>query len=84
MREEVVFVAYDDAIPADIAENERNLMRAILRCAIEDLTKDGKAKRDALNFFLSHDEFYIYSFTSICDQLSISRDRMLRLVGLNK
>jgi hypothetical protein len=66
-----VETAFDDHVQRDPAIAERNLMRAILRTAFEDIKKRGESYRLARQFFLSNDEFYLFSFKSICYHLNL-------------
>jgi len=72
-----LFTAYDEHQPTDVAKAEKNLMRAILRSAMEDMRKRGEAYRDARRYFLSNDEYYVYSFLNVCYHLELS-PRMIR------
>lgn len=77
-----IHTAYDDHKPLDPAEPEKNLMRAVLRCAMDDISRSGEPYRDARNFFLLEDEFYIYSFKSICYHLDLCEKTIRQIVGL--
>lgn len=77
-----MFTAYEDHKNPDISEPEKNLMRAILRSAMDDIQRDGDAKRQAKSYFLSDGESYLYSFQSICNQLDLCEQTILDLVGL--
>lgn len=86
-----IFTAYDDNVPYDISESERGLMFAILRSAIEDISRSGQRSREALAYILSEDEYYPFSFVSICAHLNVCpkalrrrlrRRQLMGLVGL--
>ena len=77
-----IFTAYDDFVHFDISEPERNLMRAILRSAIEDYQKGGEAHKEARRFILSNDMTYVYSFRSICNFLGICPHTIRKVVGV--
>lgn len=77
-----IYVAYDDQQPHDSAVPEKNLLVAILLNAISDLRKPGDAGRKAVDYFLSPNEDYIFSFQSICDYLAIDPKRILTITGL--
>lgn len=48
------------------------LMRAIILRAIDDFrTKNGEVKDDAVSYFESEDDEYIFSFLSICRYLGL-------------
>ncbi len=66
-----IFSAFEDHVSKDPALGERNLMRAILRTAFEDLNKRGEPYRLARMFLLSEDITYVYSFRSICAVLNL-------------
>ena len=68
----------------DNARAERNLMIAILRNAADDLKHGGKTRRESLEFFLSEDHFYLYSFVSICDYLNLCPHKIRSLLGLRR
>ena len=77
-----IFTAYDDHKELDMAEPERNLMRAILKSAMDDMTKRGEALRDAMLFFNNPDDSYLFSFKSICSHLDLCPLTIRFLVGL--
>ena len=77
-----IHTAFEDVQHRDTAIGERNLMRAILRTAFEDLRKRGDAYRQARHYLLSDDEFYLYSFMSICNHLRICPFTVRRRLGL--
>ena len=79
-----IHTAYDDHKPLDVSEPEKNLMRAILNSAIDDMAKSEAAKTQAKSYFLSQDEEYVYSFQSICTHLDLCDKTVLELVGLMK
>jgi len=77
-----VFTAYEDYVPFDPATPERNLLRAILMSAMNDVKKTGEVKRQAREFFLSPEEDYIFSFQSICSFLEVDPKSILLVTGL--
>lgn len=77
-----LFTAYEEFQGFDTAIAEKNLMRAILRSAIEDMKKRGEYYRQARSFFLSENDSYIYSFLSICRHLGLSCEAVRNYVGL--
>lgn len=77
-----IHTAYDDYQVWDSATPEKNLMRAILRSAMDDIKKRGEAYRDARRFFLSEEEQYLFSFISICYHLELCPKRLRRLLGV--
>lgn len=77
-----IFTAFDDHVGCDASEPEKNLMRAILRTAMEDLKKTGQARNDAYNFFTSREDNYVFSFRSICNHLNLCHRTILELCGL--
>ena len=60
-----VYIAYDDHEGFDSALAEKNLMRAILKTAMEDIRKRGEPYREARRYLLSNDERYLFSFMSV-------------------
>ena len=82
--ETAIFIAHEDFSKRDIAEPEKNLMRAILRSAMEDIRKRGELYRDARRFFMSGDEFYVYSFLCICQHLDLCPRTIRTIMGLTE
>ncbi len=82
--ETAIFIAHEDFTKRDIAEPEKNLMRAILRSAMEDIRKRGELYRDARRFFMSNDEFYVYSFLCICQHLELCPRTIRTIMGLTE
>ncbi len=80
--ETAIFTAFDDHSSFDGSEPEKNLMRAILRTAMEDISKGGTAHRDARNYFLSREDNYLFSFASVCNHLNLCQRTILTLCGL--
>jgi hypothetical protein len=79
-----IYSAFEDHVNKDPALGERNLMRAILRTAFEDLTKRGEAYRLARMFLISEDTTYVYSFRSICNSLNLCPVTIRARLGLHK
>ena len=77
-----IYIAYEDTIPFDPAQPERNLMRAILQSAMSDLRGSGEIHRQAKEFFLGKENEYLFSFQTICSMLEIDPVLILRKVGL--
>jgi len=77
-----IYEAYDENEPFDAALPEKNLLRAILLTAMNDLTKPGDPARKATEFFLNKSEDYIFSFRSICNHLDIDPRTILIVTGL--
>ena len=77
-----IYTAYDDHRAYDPAESERNLMRAVLKSAMDDMTRRGEARRDARLFFTSDDDDYLLSFVSICRHLALCPHTIRELVGI--
>lgn len=80
--ETAIFVAHEDFKRRDVAEAERNLMRAVLQTAMEDIRKKGEVYNDARRYFNSKDDYYLYSFLSICYHLDLCPRTIRTLVGL--
>lgn len=80
--EEIIFTAYEDYQVWDSATPEKNLMRSILRSAMDDLKKHGEYHRDAKRFFLSNEDKYLFSFTSICNHLNLCPKKVRIELGL--
>lgn len=77
-----VYTAYEDFDVHDSAEAEKNLMRAILKSAMEDIRKRGEPYRDARRYFMSRDEQYLFSFLSVCNHLNLCPKTILYVLGL--
>lgn len=77
-----IYEAFDDHTPIDPAVAERNLMRAMLRLALDDLRKGGDPAEDAKDFLLSDEEQYLFSFMSICRELNFCAETVRKISGL--
>ncbi|MCB0330354.1 MAG: hypothetical protein KDD70_11840 [Bdellovibrionales bacterium] len=77
-----IYVANEEYVPWDPVEPERNLLRAILMSALNDIQKGGVLEDDAMSFFLSEEEDYVFSFKAICDFLELDPQQVLILTGL--
>jgi len=80
--ETAVETAYDDFIQRDPAIAERNLMRAILQTAFEDVRKRGDQYRLARQYLLSNDDSYLYSFRCICYHLNLCPHTIRMRLGI--
>ncbi len=80
--ETAIFIAHEEYIKSDPAESEKNLMRAILQSAMDDVRKNGDPHKQAFKYFTSNDDEYIYSFLSICSHLSLCSKTILNLLGI--
>lgn len=76
------FVAYEEYDSYDIAEAEKNLMRAILKSAMDDIRKTGEPHRDARRYLMSDENQYLYSFRSVCYHLNLCPKTIRRVLGL--
>ena len=79
-----IYVAYEGEQSVDPVRPEKNLLFAILLSAINDLNKIGGDQRRAVEYFLSPEEDYIFSFRSICDTLRLDPSKILYITGLNQ
>ena len=75
-------VSVDEGEPFDPANPERNLLAAVLLSAVADLHKPGDENRRAIEFFMSVEEDYVFSFRSICSFLNIDPSKVLQCMGL--
>ncbi|MEZ4754713.1 MAG: hypothetical protein R3A13_10475 [Bdellovibrionota bacterium] len=82
-KDTAIYEAYDGEEPFDFVIPEKNLLRAILTTAMNDLKKSGEVKAKATEYFLDTDEDYIFSFRSVCDFLSVDPNRILIATGLS-
>ncbi len=80
--ESAIYTAFDDTAGFDTALAEKNLMRAVLRTAMEDVGKSGELQRAARNYLLSEDESYLFAFKSICTQLNLCHRTIRVCLGL--
>ncbi len=80
--ETAIFIAHEDFEKTDEAESERNLMRAILQAAMDDIRKKGDPQKEALKYFSCGDDAYIYSFLSICNQLELCPKTIKSILGV--
>ena len=78
------FKGFEEFEPFDFATPEKELLRAILVGALNDIKKKGHEKRKATEFFLSPEDDYIFSFLSICDFLRVSPNKILTVAGLKE
>lgn len=77
-----IHVAFDEDNHFDETAPEKSLLSAILQSALSDLRRGGPDRRKAIEYFLSPDEDYIFSFKSVCDLLSVDHNRVLVVAGL--
>lgn len=77
-----IYIAYEDCEPLDLALPEKNLLKAILLTAMADMRKSGLVSRRAMEYFLSPDDDYLFSFRSVCGFLEIDPSKILRVLGL--
>ncbi len=79
-----IYVAFEELEPFDPSKPEKNLLRAVLASAMNDLRQTGDVGRKAHEYFLSRDERYIFSFRSVCNFLDLDPKTMLWVVGLRE
>ena len=79
-----IYIAYDDNEPFDHSQPEKSLLKAIVINALADLRRPGEPNRRAMEYFLSPEEDYLFSFRSICSFLDVDADKVLRVIGLRK
>lgn len=77
-----IFTAYGEFVPWDSAGAEKMLMLAVLRTALDDLRKSGELYREARRYLLSDNDYYLFSFRSICDHLKLCPIAIRRSYGL--
>jgi len=77
-----IYSAYDDQGAYDPIVPEKTLLVAILLNALNDLHKDGPEAMKAVEYFLSPDEDYLFSFLSVCNHLDFDPKRILKFSGL--
>lgn len=77
-----IFTAYEEHKHSDVAEPEKNLMRAILRTAMDDMRKRGEAYRDAKRYLMSDEDYYVFSFISVCYHLDLCPRTIRTVMGL--
>ena len=81
--ETIIISVFDDVDPTDSALPEKSLLLAVLMSAFHDLQKDGSLSAEALEYLLSRDEQYLFSFRSVCHCLEIDPEKLLKLSGLS-
>ena len=84
LKNNIDFKGFEDCEPYDPSNPEKELLRAILVGALNDLKKKGFERRKATEFFLSPDDDYVFSFLSICDFLRVSPGQVLMVAGLKE
>ena len=77
-----IYSAFDEDEPFDMAQPEKELLRAVLMSALSDAGRPGREGRKAQEFFLNPDDSYLYSFQSICNHLEIDPNTILVVAGL--
>ncbi len=82
--ETAIFIGFEEYLPIDPSEPEKNLMAAVLKSAFDDLKREGLPKREARDYFLSNDTRYIYSFINVCLHLGLCSKTIRALMGLNQ
>lgn len=83
-KDTAIYVAYDDHEPLDTAFAEKNLLYAILNAALTDVRRPGTDSAKAIQYLLSPDEEYLFSFRSICNLLGLDPKRVLIATGLEE
>ena len=77
-------LAYDNLEKYDYIKAEKDLMRAVLRNAIDDYLGNNVRCRNAVErYFRSDNPTYLYSFVSICNNLEISAEMIRKYLGIN-
>ncbi len=79
----IAYVGFEELEPFDPSQPEKELLRAILVTALNDVKRGGDDRRRATEFFLSPEDDYIFSFLAICDYLKIDHKRVLKVTGLD-
>lgn len=83
-RETAIHIAYEDVEPFDYSQPEKNLLKALILNALSDLRRPGEPNRRAMEYFLSPEEDYLFSFRSVCTFLDVDPDKVLMVIGLRK
>lgn len=81
--DKAIYAAFDDVLPTDSAISEKNLMRAVLQTALEDIRKRGELYRQARLYLLCEEDYYLYSFLSICYHLNLCPKTIRSRLGLH-
>jgi hypothetical protein len=82
-KDTTILVAYDDSTPLDESAPEKGLLLAILMNAMNDAKRPGSDRERAVEYLLSPEEDYIFSFRSICSYLNVDPSVVLQVVGLD-
>ena len=77
-------VAFDDFVSFDETEPEKNLLKAVLLSALDDLSEQGAESVRATKFFTSQEDDYLFSFRAICSFLDVDPDRVLYVAGVKQ
>lgn len=67
----------------DLMRDQRDLMLGIILNALYDLQHRGRERRLALEYFLSQNEDWPFSFRFICRYLGINRTAFLEALGIS-
>ncbi|MCS6960916.1 MAG: hypothetical protein NZT61_00225 [Deltaproteobacteria bacterium] len=74
----------EDVTLSDIFRSQSDLMLGILLNALYDLQLKGREKRLAIDYFLSKEEDWPFSFRFICKHLGINRQAFLEKLGISE
>ncbi len=75
-------VAFEEFSAFDETEPEKNLLKAVLLSALDDLAEPGAESLRATKFFTSQEDDYLFSFRSICSFLNVDPDKVLYVAGV--
>lgn len=77
-----LFEAYGEHEPSELSDGEKALLFAILFSAIQDAKREGRNRRQAIEYFLSDEKDYLFSFHSICSYLNLDPTMVLATAGI--
>lgn len=77
-----IYEAYEDFEPLLLQLPERKLLTAIILRAVHDYHLTGPSRDQALDYLLSDEDDYIFSFRSVCSYLEVDADEVLRWAGV--
>jgi hypothetical protein len=76
----IICIDEESALPPDCPERE--LLRAILRVTLLDLSGKGSESRKARCYVESSDESHPLTFQNLCYMLDLNPERVRRLAGI--
>jgi len=76
----IILTDEEPALPPD--SPERELLRALLRTTLLDLSGEGVEARKARCYVEASDESHPFTFNNLCQMLDLNPDRVRQLAGV--